>query len=225
MAVQTMIYHLLITVVFGLNSIDQQLCIMDTQRYHETAIITNICVDLIEEYNMSFRINCDANSVTYSEYSDPECQIERRYGLPDGEDLFRIDEGCDDPFDLNAYVQISECDDANYNGGGSRGKVASHNYTDCEWFGSNTTNAPISPVGVCTAYSHLDELNHSNLYSAKLECDYINGVMLQYEYNNTECSGTPYHVTTFQKGIDNYLNIPNMLQTTIRNFVFDTFSS
>eukprot|EP00486_Rosalina_sp_Unknown_P016885 CAMPEP_0201587400 /NCGR_PEP_ID=MMETSP0190_2-20130828/143504_1 /ASSEMBLY_ACC=CAM_ASM_000263 /TAXON_ID=37353 /ORGANISM="Rosalina sp." /LENGTH=73 /DNA_ID=CAMNT_0048037377 /DNA_START=72 /DNA_END=289 /DNA_ORIENTATION=- len=73
---------------------------------------------------MSFKIDCDANSVTYSEYMDPECKIERRYGLPDGEDLFRVDEGCDDPFAWNAYVQVSECDDADYIGGGSGGKAA-----------------------------------------------------------------------------------------------------
>ena len=180
---------------------------MDPQKYHDSTIITNMCFDLLQDFNFSFRIDCDATSVTYSEYTDPECKNERRYGLPDGEDLFRIDEGCDDPWDLNAYVNVSECDDANYNGGGSAGKVASYNYTDCEWFGSNDTNAPIYPVDVCTAHSHVDELDNLELYSTKLECNSIDQVMEQYEYNNTDCAGAPYNTIQFKKGIFVYIYI------------------
>ena len=61
------ITSLLLSIAFS------ELCIMDTASYQESTIITNLCIDLIEGFNYSFRIDCDANSVTYSEYIDTEC--------------------------------------------------------------------------------------------------------------------------------------------------------
>merc|ERR1712233_261343 len=72
-------------------------------------MVTNICIDYITEYNRSYFIDCNANSITYSVYIDSECKIKSS-----DDDQFIIEEGCDDVFDINAYVQIAECEDANY---------------------------------------------------------------------------------------------------------------
>eukprot|EP01084_Bolivina_argentea_P239218 402094_1 len=88
---------------------NDHICAYDKQKYHEISIVTNICIDLMEEFNVSFYIDCSAHHVSYEEFNDINCKTK----IP-GNDNFTITEGCDDPFDLNAYVQIAECDDANY---------------------------------------------------------------------------------------------------------------
>eukprot|EP01084_Bolivina_argentea_P239219 402095_1 len=89
---------------------NDHICAYDKQKYHEISIVTNICIDLMEEFNVSFYIDCSAHHVSYEEFNDINCKTK----IP-GNDNFTITEGCDDPFDLNAYVQIAECDDANVN--------------------------------------------------------------------------------------------------------------
>jgi len=92
------------------NGHDQHhICSFDTNAYHEFSVVTNICIDLIEEYNISFIIDCTAKKITYTEYNDSEC-TQRAVA----NDYFEIVEGCDDPYDLNAYVQIAECEDAHF---------------------------------------------------------------------------------------------------------------
>eukprot|EP01084_Bolivina_argentea_P239221 402097_1 len=90
------------------NSTNEHICAYNKKFYHQFAIITNICLDMIEEYNTSFYVDCTANSMTFTGYKDAICTQK-------SQNLKLIEEGCDDPFDVNAYVQISECDDANVN--------------------------------------------------------------------------------------------------------------
>merc|ERR1712233_72261 len=84
-------------------------------------MVTNICIDYITEYNRSYFIDCNANSITYSVYIDSECKIKSS-----DDDQFIIEEGCDDVFDINAYVQIAECEDANYKKGENKKNSATN---------------------------------------------------------------------------------------------------
>merc|ERR1712087_1029478 len=92
------------------NGEDGHLCSFDQRLYHEISLVTNICIDLIDEYGLSVMVDCDAQSVRYVEYSDAECTQQT---TPD-EEVFVVREGCDDVFDIDAYIQIAECDDAQY---------------------------------------------------------------------------------------------------------------
>eukprot|EP01084_Bolivina_argentea_P174540 302331_1 len=88
---------------------NDHLCSFDMNAYHELAVVTNICIDFINEYNTSFYVDCDSKSVSYTEYNDTECST-----TSDDHDHFVVKEGCEDEFGIGAYIQIAECDDANY---------------------------------------------------------------------------------------------------------------
>eukprot|EP01084_Bolivina_argentea_P158511 276109_1 len=81
------------------------LCTIDPNIYEEYAFVTNVCIDL-DVVNMRFYLDCDAKSVTFKTFSDDDCSEEINSTV--------ISEGCDDPFDWNLYVQIAECEDADY---------------------------------------------------------------------------------------------------------------
>eukprot|EP00485_Elphidium_margaritaceum_P008758 CAMPEP_0202702028 /NCGR_PEP_ID=MMETSP1385-20130828/15066_1 /ASSEMBLY_ACC=CAM_ASM_000861 /TAXON_ID=933848 /ORGANISM="Elphidium margaritaceum" /LENGTH=312 /DNA_ID=CAMNT_0049359585 /DNA_START=135 /DNA_END=1073 /DNA_ORIENTATION=- len=87
---------------------DEHLCLFDMKKFHEIALVTNICIDMMEEYNISVYLDCTARKVSYTEYNDSECTVRS-----EANDYFEINEGCDDPYDLNAYFQVAECEDAN----------------------------------------------------------------------------------------------------------------
>ena len=91
------------------NDTDEHICAWDKRKYHEISMVTNICIDHIAEYNRSYFVDCTANSITYSVYTDAECKIKSSE-----DDQFVIEEGCDDVFDIDSYIQIAECEDANY---------------------------------------------------------------------------------------------------------------
>eukprot|EP01083_Nonionella_stella_P049883 132863_1 len=106
---------------------DPHICSFYMNAYHEVAVITNICIDLIEEYNTSFYVDCDGMSVSYTEYIDTTCST-----TTNATNHFVITEGCDDAFGIGmnatsmmqnammlttfhgAFIEFAECDDANY---------------------------------------------------------------------------------------------------------------
>ena len=84
----------------------------------------------------------------------------------------------------------------------------SKDYSDCKWFGGNYTNAPLNPIGICTAHSYETELDGLYLYSTKYECN-ENGEMEQAEWNNTDCEGQEYNKKIYRKGTYLSFNISN----------------
>ena len=73
----------------------------------------------------------------------------------------------------------------------------------CNWFGYYI-DTPIYPMYVCSTYVNEDEMNGLFKYSTTYECDYEGtpkGSMSILEYNDTDCTGEPYSVTTYTKGI------------------------
>lgn len=84
-------------------------CAFDTSKYHEISVVTNLCIDLVAEYGYSFLIDCTAKEVTYSEFNDTACKVPKN-----DDDLFVIEEGCDDVFNISAFIQVAECEDAHY---------------------------------------------------------------------------------------------------------------
>ena len=79
-------------------------------------------------------------------------------------------------------------------------------YSDCKWFGGNYTEAPFYPIDVCESHSHENELDGLYLYSTRLECG-DNGELYQYEWNDTDCNGSPYNTITYLKGISIYIYV------------------
>lgn len=101
---------------------DGHLCAFDTQKYHEVTVITNLCIDLLDIYGFSFMFDCSAREVTYSEYTDSDCKVP----TSEDDDIFRVEEGCDDVFNISAFVQIAECEDAHYHPSDSDQKDEGH---------------------------------------------------------------------------------------------------